>query len=229
MSTAILDAIPFAPNLDDVLHQLRIRPASDDAATVEGMLAAARAVARPQALCHVGVVERHSETSVAVDGVTLSSRVLRVNLDQVHRVFVFLATCGGELEAWAADVEGLLERYWADAIMELALRAAIDALTDHINERYAPGPLSMMNPGSLDEWPMSAQRSLFELLGTAPDAIGVQLSDSLLMRPTKSVSGVLFASEDGFQNCQLCPIERCPNRRAPYEPARFEQRYRTTG
>ena len=37
-----------------------------------------------------------TEDSVVVDGITFKSRVLRVNLEQTHRVFPYLATCGTE-------------------------------------------------------------------------------------------------------------------------------------
>ena len=56
--------------------------------------------------------------------------------------------------------------------------------------------------------------------------IGVQLTDSYLMHPLKSVSGILFATDGTYGNCQLCPVERCPNRRAPYDPTLFDRKYR---
>ena len=61
------------------------------------------------------------------------------------------------------------------------------------------------------------QKELFEILGGPEfvrDAIGVTYSDSWLMTPTKSMSGILFESETVYENCQHCPLERCPNRRA---------------
>ena len=61
-----------------------------------------------------------------------------------------------------------------------------------------------MNPGSLADWPLREQRPLFGLLGNVRAAIGVTLTPSLLMTPTKSVSGILFPSEETFASCQLC-------------------------
>jgi hypothetical protein len=45
------------------------------------------------------------------------------------------------------------------------------------------------------------------------------------MVPNKSVSGLLYPSEDGFQSCQLCHREGCPNRRAPFDPHLWEERF----
>ena len=42
------------------------------------------------------------------------------------------------------------------------------------------------------------------------------LTDSYLMLPTKSVSGVYFETEKSFNSCQLCTREMCPSRRAAY-------------
>jgi predicted transcriptional regulator len=53
----------------------------------------------------------------------------------------------------------------------------------------------------------------------------VRLTESFLMLPTKTVSGIFFPTEATFESCQLCPREECPNRRAPYEQALYESHY----
>jgi hypothetical protein len=83
-----------------------------------------------------------------------------------------------------------------------------------------------MSPGSLGEWPLSQQRPLFASLGDVAGAIGVRLSESLLMVPAKSVSGVCFPTEESFESCQLCPREDCPGRRAPYDETLYDRKYR---
>jgi predicted transcriptional regulator len=64
------------------------------------------------------------------------------------------------------------------------------------------------------------------MLGDTQAAIGVELLSSLLMQPTKTVSGIVFPTEETFASCQLCPRQGCPNRRAPYDPDLFEAKYR---
>jgi hypothetical protein len=73
-----------------------------------------------------------------------------------------------------------------------------------------------MNPGSLKEWPLIGQRELFAILGRDYifENIGVRLSDSMLMLPSKTVSGLGFESEKDYHNCIYCPLKDCPNRRA---------------
>jgi hypothetical protein len=77
-----------------------------------------------------------------------------------------------------------------------------------------------MHPGSGDAsvWPIEQQGPLFSLLGDVTGAIGVELTDSFLMVPNKSVSGVRFATEIDFRSCQLCHREGCPSRSAAFDP-----------
>ena len=82
-----------------------------------------------------------------------------------------------------------------------------------------------MAPGSLADWPITQQQQLFSLFGDVEAKIGVRLTDSFLMLPMKSVSGVYFPTETSFESCRLCPRKVCPGRRAPYDPKLWEERY----
>jgi hypothetical protein len=163
---------------------------------------------------------------VVVDGVTLKSRVLQVNLEKAHRVFPFLVTCGTELEAWSNSMDDVLKKYWSDAVKHMALGAARKALDKHLVGHYELGMTAVMNPGSLADWPIQEQAKLFAILGDTQAAIGVQLTDSFLMVPTKSVSGIRFPTEVSFKNCQLCPRDKCPGRAAPYDKDLYDRKYR---
>jgi hypothetical protein len=58
--------------------------------------------------------------------------------------------------------------------------------------------------------------------------IGVRLLDSMLMLPSQTVSGLLFETESDYVNCQLCPREHCPNRRAPFDVGLLQEKYAST-
>jgi hypothetical protein len=83
-----------------------------------------------------------------------------------------------------------------------------------------------MSPGRLEDWPLTEQESLFALLGDTEAKIGVRLTGSMLMYPTKSVSGILFSTEERFETCQLCPRKGCPNRKMPYDEGLYACKYR---
>jgi len=222
----VLSDIPFRLDVAPLMRRLHIREGSHYAHDFESFARDAQHVAKPKALYKAAYIEDRGDVSVVIDGVTLTSRVLRVNLDAVHRVFPYVATCGVELEEWSRSTNDLLHSYWLDGIKEAALRAAMRALNQRLRERYGLGRMSSMAPGSLGDWPLREQQPLFTILGDTETAIGVRLSKSCLMIPTKSVSGIVFPTETSFESCQLCPRERCPGRRAPYDRSLYDRKYR---
>ncbi len=229
MNEIILDDIPFQIDFPVLMKKLHVKEGSAYLRDLKRIAAQAQAIARPKAMYKVAFIESRGDGWVVIDGVKLTSRVLQVNLEGVQRVFPYLATCGTELEDWANGIGDLLQRYWGETINEMALRAAMRVLNDHVEERYRPGKTSSMSPGSLEDWPIQQQRPLFAILGDPKQAIGVELSDSLLMIPTKSVSGIRFATETSFESCLLCPRERCPSRKAAYDPGLYERKYARRG
>ncbi len=225
-TTVVLDQIPFQVDQGALCERLHVDVDSDQATELGALLDQARALARPKGMYRIAFITQKEELGVEIEGVKFTSRVLRVNLDSVQRVFPYIATCGTELDAWAHTLDDVLHQYWAEAIKLMAVGAAIKAVNDDMDDRYRPGHTSAMNPGSLLDWPLREQRPLFTLLGDPHAAIGVQLTPSMLMVPNKSTSGIRFATEADFASCQLCPREDCPNRRSPYDPGLYERKYR---
>jgi MoaA/NifB/PqqE/SkfB family radical SAM enzyme len=225
MEVRVLDAVPFPIDMDSLAKQLRIREGSGHLEKLEKLADQARAVGKPKVVFRAAYIEERSEDRVRVNGVLLSSRVLRVNLDKAHRVFPYVATCGAELEEWSQGVTDLLEKFWADAIKEMAVKQTVRYLNEYLTESFQPGRLSRMNPGSLPDWPLSEQRPLFNILEDGPRAIGVRLTDHFLMMPIKSVSGIWFPTEESFESCKLCPREKCPGRRAAYDRDLYTRKY----
>lgn len=223
----VLDEIPFLPNVEGLLRRLRIKPGKE----VEflRLLEAAVPLARPRAVYLTAYITARGEDWVEIEGVHFTSRVLCVNLAETYRVFPYLATCGPELQSWAGGFEDLVLSYWAEAIKAEALSSALQALDADLERRHHPGQTSKMSPGSLQDWPIQEQTPLFRLLGRRAGQIGVCLTDSLLMVPTKSVSGIRFPNEVGFENCQLCPREGCPGRRAIYDAQLYDERFCANG
>jgi hypothetical protein len=185
------------------------------------MVTEAERIARPRAAYQLSFVEHVGDRQTAIDGVPFTSRILRVNLDTVHRVFPYMATCGMELQEWSDQFDDMLVIFWADTIKAMALAAATNAMLAHLQTHYLPGPLGTMNPGSLSDWPISEQNPFFHLFGDAQNPIGIRLSNTFLMTPNKSVTGVQFSTDNTYVNCALCPRADCPGRRAPYDETQF--------
>ncbi len=160
-----------------------------------------------------------------------ASRVLAANLGQTQLAFAYVATCGRELDSLAPAPGDVFAQFVVETIKEMALWAALTHLYQHLSATYHLGALASMNPGSGEArvWPIEQQRQLFAFLGNVESAVGVVLTESCLMVPNKSVSGIFFPSEEGFENCHLCRQERCPNRRAPFDEALWARLFPSGG
>jgi hypothetical protein len=220
----VLDDIPVTLEADAIMQWLRVRGRNESIErVVKETIETARPLARPKVVYTVAGVDRQDNETVRIDGVPFTSRILRINLDKANRVFPYVATCGRELDQIDAPEDDLLRAYCMEVIQMVALGAAMSHLTNHLNRRYQLTKTSHMNPGSLESWPITQQKELFSLLGDVEEAIGVRLTEHMAMVPIKSASGIYFPTEVEFENCQLCPMEKCMGRRAPYDPELVKQ------
>ena len=143
-------------------------------------------------------------------------RIIMRQLAGATHFAVFVATAGAEFEEWRKR-DDLLESFIADALgsvvaercadkMEEDLQASIDKLGWKRTNRFSPGYC---------EWATDEQRQLVSLLGN-PNPCGVWLTESALMWPVKSVSGIIGLGENVAYHdyaCQLCQLTHCFRRR----------------
>lgn len=216
--TEILTDIQFDFNFEKVLRYLKVNQKiqSGQAQSIEKLINLANELITPKAMYKVAYLETKEAASVHIGGVQFGSKVLRKNLENIERVFPYIVTVGNKLEDRATSANDLLEQYYLESIADLALDYILKELELHIKEKYKPGRLSRMNPGSLKDWPITEQKKLFSLFGDTQKIIGVSLTDSFLMIPRKSISGILFPTEINFYSCRLCSREKCERRRAPF-------------
>lgn len=212
----VLDNIKINLDFEAVHRRLHLKRDSDLQALQE-LVAIAQPLVEPKVLYKICYIEEKLAEGVVVEGLRLSSRVLRKNLDNIERVFPFVITIGGKFSERLEACSDLLEKFYLDMIGNVALNQVRLELKDHLKAEYAIEKTAFMAPGSLPDWPIDEQKPLFKLLGDVEAAIGVKLTESLLMLPAKSVSGIYFPTETTFFSCQLCPRERCDSRKARYD------------
>jgi len=226
MEQRILENITFKVDRRKLFETYHIEEGSDDSKRIDQLIIEAEKIAKPKAIYKLSTIDEKTENTVFIDKMKFTSRVLRVNLDEVHRAFPFIVTCGMELEEWSLKITEMMEQFWVDSMKEQAVLQAYQAVQNELENRYHLGITSTMNPGSLEDWPVKEQVPLFSLFGDPKKLIGVTLTDSFLMVPIKSVSGIIFPTNGQFESCQLCPRKNCPGRRAPYDPGLGESKYR---
>lgn len=219
---SIIESIPWNFNQQDFLNAIGVLKAEDDQLVQEALRLAAAVVPLlvPKAVYRMAPIDEvDTDTGfVVLDGQVFKSRVLAQNLKDVGRVFPFIITCGNGTEHYNLEGYDFLAPYWLDEIKENALTQAVEWIEKKLQDETGFAHLSAMNPGSgkAETWPVSQQQHLFQLLADGPLLIGVTLTDSYLMIPNKTVSGIFFASQVDFTNCQLCDRDKCKNRKAAY-------------
>ena len=178
-------------------------------------------IARPVAL-YSPVVPEKKDGAILLNSLRFGEPFVYKMLADHDTVVPYVASCGLEIDEWSKRYIGIFEQFIADVIKEMFLDDVRGKLLDEVREKHFrdSDSVSTINPGSLDEeWPISGQKPLFDLLGGVTCDIGVELTPSMMMIPTKSVSGVMFQTEKPFHNCQLCAREDCPGRAPGTAPA----------
>lgn len=216
--------IRVALDFEEVAERLHFKPGGSGLPDLRELVAIAQSLIEPRAAFQASFTGAKGERTVEVGRVIFSSRVLRVNLDKAHKVFPYVLTVGKALEDKAVSLHDLLRQYYLEEIANLALGKALQALAEHIKREHGLPQLSDFSPGSLEDWPITEQPKLFSLFKDPEKTVGVTLTESLLMIPRKSISGILFPSEETFLSCRLCPRPVCQGRRASYD-AEFRRKY----
>jgi len=140
----------------------------------------------------------------------------------IHYAF-FLVTVGSGPEKMARD---LLERgeYLEGYITDLVASALVDSVATYVHEgirklaksqgmkvtnRYSPGYCS---------WDVAEQQKLFSLF--PENTCGISLSESSLMSPVKSISGIIGLGPQVKFNeytCEICPMKSCHFRKQKHQ------------
>ncbi|MEN6481535.1 MAG: vitamin B12 dependent methionine synthase [Anaerolineaceae bacterium] len=222
MDSLIIDPVEFSVSQSALEKHLHLRNTKGE---FERLFNEALAIAHPRAYYRTAYVDDHRPDGVTIEGVSFTSKVMAINLAKVYRVFPYVVTAGIELDAWINTQPDMLNQFLADSIGVAVVEAAAKTVRKHVAERYELGKSASMNPGSLRDWPIENQAGLFSLFDGNAAKIGVRLTESFLMIPAKTVSGIQYLTEDSFESCQLCMRENCLGRRAAFNRDLYEKKY----
>ena len=165
-------------------------------------------------------IEPSSAEEIAIPGLVFDSgNIIHKMLRHSAYYAFFLVTAGPEPENLARSLitEGnYLEGYITDLVASALVDSAADQLQEQvrnlaeqrdlrITNRYSPGYCS---------WNVVEQQKLFSLFPEG--CCGISLSESSLMNPIKSVSGIIgMGAEVAFRDytCEICPMLNCQFRK----------------
>jgi hypothetical protein len=193
------------------------RGSRDAEQAADELVSVVESVATPRAIYRECTVKRLPDSRLGIGGSSFSSRVLEKLLGEGQTVFPYVLTIGSELAEAGPPDGDMLKRYWLDTVKSMVVHLAGNSFSELLQKKHKGQRLTHMNPGELDDWPVTEQKPLFSLFGDAADELGVTLTDGYMMRPAKSRSGIFFGNDDGFETCRLCTQYKCVGRRAAYD------------
>jgi len=213
----VFNGIDFEMNAAEIRRRLGVSKESEEWKNIQDLMQEMDEVIQARAVYKPCYIQQKDGESVAIEDISFSSKVLRKNLEEVERTFPFVVTLGQKVDDRLKHEDDFLQQYYLDTIANVALQDVLKRLCSCLQDAFKIEKLSYMSPGSLQDWPIEQQRPLFTLLGNVEEEIGVRLAPSMLMYPSKSESGMFFPTEVTFLNCQLCPHENCPSRKAAFD------------
>jgi len=160
-------------------------------------------------------IDRIEIESVGLKGdTTFRSRKLAQALKDSEEIICFVATLGSGLDREILRLmaeKRLSQAYVLDAMGSVAVEDMVEQFYQRKQIEFAAENKSVtlrFSPGYCD-WPVSEQKQLFSLFGS--EHTGVELLDSCLMTPRKSISGVfgLFYSTNTQFNSPYNPCRDC--------------------
>jgi len=151
--------------------------------------------------------------------VEFKSTQLAKTLKNAEEIVCFVGTIGtgveNEINRLLAK-QKLAEAYILDAMASVAVENMIDRFQNLMENRFSAEDRTVtlrFSPGYCD-WPVTQQKKLFKIFN--PKQLNVELLDSCLMKPRKSISGVFGITpqeSDSYNPCRDCPTRRCESRR----------------
>jgi hypothetical protein len=153
---------------------------------------------------------------VILDNVTFSVKPIISNLiRKAEMAALFVCTAGEGVGRWSKDLmsEGdLMKGYVVDVVGSEIVEKAMDKIQDILEEemkKIGLGITDRYSPGYCD-WHVSEQQKLFSLF--PENYCNIRLSETSLMDPIKSVSGIIGigknAEKKGY-TCDFCQVKDC--------------------
>lgn len=161
-------------------------------------------------------LENDSNEEIVIEGIRFSTgKIISKMLRKAEAYAFFVATAGPGPETLARALmeEGLyLEAYIVDIIGSAIVESTANYIHEQIRIMAASQHLKVTNrysPGYCS-WNVTEQQKLFRLIPEG--CCGISLSDSSLMSPIKSISGLIgIGNSVAYRDytCELCSMKNC--------------------
>ena len=220
----VLSNLEISPDACEVMRYMGYPadavPEANVAARIRRAIESAWPQARPRGTYAIFPIETQGARTLRLPNGAEFHGQIGEFLNGATRVGVFLATAGPELPAMSEAamggrdfLGGLIYNAIGSAIADKASLAVIEIIRNGLRPGesltlpYSPGYCGMS---------LAQQRTIFGLVDAS--AVGVELLPTYIMRPVKSVSGIIGLGPESEITaygtpCDKCPLENCRMRR----------------
>ena len=153
------------------------------------------------------------QNGIQKDGIVFRSRNLADNLTQCHKVILVAATLGVEADKLIGryEIMNMAKASVAQACSAACIEAYCNLLQEEIRKQALDEGFYLrprFSPGYGD-LPLEAQKTFFACV-ECTKRLGLTLTDSLLMYPTKSVTAFIGMTKNK-QGCHIAKCSTCEN------------------
>ena len=160
-------------------------------------------------------------TEIPKDSPALGGNDIKEVVAESEKVLLIAATLGIYVEKLLrkTQITDMAKAVVVDAMASVAIEQFMDKIEVELKERYKGLYFTNRFSPGYGDYPLEKQREVVKILNTEKK-LGLSLSDSLLLNPTKSVTAVIGLNKNEVKGkinctskCMKCGNKNCPYRR----------------
>jgi hypothetical protein len=189
MNNIIFEHIPVSFDRDRLMEENKIKPDTDLAEDFLGVIEAAEGALRCKAVLKLTEMSGAGENSVVLDGIEFKSGSVAGRLRGKKYIFLYVMTVGTEIDGCEDANYPVL----GDIVRQAALDISMKYTLDYIKDNFGCADASFINPGTLEDWPVELNKTIFEMIGNITELTGAVMTAGGFMKPWYSSAGIIFS------------------------------------
>ncbi len=159
-------------------------------------------------------------TEINKDSTALGGEDIKRVLKNCEKVLLIAATLGIYIDKLLrkTQITDMAQAVVLDSLSSVAIEQFMDKIELELKERYCGYYFTNRFSPGYGDYPLEKQRDIVKILKTEKK-IGLNLTSSLMLNPTKSVTAVIGLSEKPtqreYESCKS-KCDRCNNKSCPY-------------
>ena len=158
-------------------------------------------------------------TEIPKDSPVLGGEDIRKVIEKSEKVVLIAATLGIYVDKlirkW--QITDMAQAVVIDSMASVAIEQFMDKIELELSKRYSGYYFTNRFSPGYGDYPLEKQKEIIKLLNTEKK-LGLNLTESLMLNPTKSVTAVIGMGKEEIKEKSSCTSKcsRCKNKNCPY-------------